>query len=46
MQMQAENNRKEISAIYGYIKELIMEREQNLKKQISDNLCREEEECL
>ena len=45
MQNQAEKNRKELSQIYSYVRDLILEREQALKRQISDNLCKEEEEC-
>ncbi len=32
MQVQAETNRKEISSIYSFVRELILEREQSLKK--------------
>lgn len=42
MQEQAEKNRRELSQIYNYIRELILEREQALKRQISDNLNKEE----
>ena len=45
MQTQAEKNRRELSQIYSIVRELILEREQALKKQISDNLIREESEC-
>lgn len=38
MQSQAEKNRTELSQIYSYVRELILEREQALKRQISDNL--------
>jgi hypothetical protein len=42
MHAQADKNRKELSSIYSYIRELILEREQTLKRQISENLVREE----
>lgn len=45
MQGQAEKNRRELSQIYNYIRDLLLEREQALKRQISDNLSREEQEC-
>ena len=45
MQTQCDKNRKELSLIYNFIRDLIMEREQALKKQISDNLQKEEREC-
>jgi hypothetical protein len=45
MHSQAEQNRRELSKIYSYVRDLILEREQTLKRQISENLVREEEEC-
>ena len=42
MQSQAEKNRRELSQIYNYLRDLLLEREQALKRQISDNLSREE----
>ena len=45
MQSQAEKNRRELSQIYNYLRDLLIEREQALKRQISDNLSREESEC-
>ena len=44
MHSQAERNRRELSQIYAYVRELLMDREQTLKRQISDNLQREEQE--
>jgi hypothetical protein len=45
MQTQAEKNRKELSQIYSFVRELILDREQSLKREISDNLIKEEQEC-
>lgn len=45
MHSQAESNRRELSKIYSYVRELILEREQTLKRQISENLVREEQDC-
>lgn len=45
MHSQAESNRRELSKIYSYVRDLILEREQTLKRQISENLVREEEDC-
>lgn len=42
MHVQAEKNRKELSSIYSYVRELLLEREQALKRQISENLVKEE----
>lgn len=44
MHLQAEKNRREISQIYNFVRELLLEREQALKRQISENLQREEQE--
>lgn len=45
MHTQVERNRNEVSQIYNQIRELLLEREQAQKKQISDNLIKEEQEC-
>ena len=45
MHAQAEKNRKELSSIYSYIRELLVEREQTLKRSISENLTKEEQEA-
>ncbi len=44
MHQQADKNRKELSSIYSYLRELILERETTLKRQISENLTRDEQE--
>ena len=44
MHAQAEKNRRELSQIYNLVREILLEREQNLKRQISENLIKEEQE--
>lgn len=44
MHQQADKNRKELSSIYSYLRELILERETTLKRQISENLTRDEQD--
>jgi hypothetical protein len=41
MQEQADRNRKEISQIYNQAREILMEREQHLKRHISECLEKE-----
>jgi len=45
MHSQADKNRREISQVYNQVRELLLERENMLKKQISENLQKEELEC-
>jgi hypothetical protein len=45
MHLLADKNRKEISVIYNQAREIIMEREQHLKRQISEHLEKEEQDC-
>lgn len=45
MHVQSDKNRKELTQIFSYVRELILDREQSLKKLLSDNMIREEQEC-
>ena len=44
MHQQADKNRKELSSIYSYLRDLILERETTLKRQISENLTKDEQD--
>lgn len=45
MHATAERNRRELSAVYSYVRDLLLEREQALKRSISETLTKEEQEA-